>query len=153
MSQGVPAPPPLGIAVKLTYGMGSVAYGVSAAVLSAAVLQLYFNQVIGLPAQMVASMKGTPGWQWLCAIAPTLVYDGLVMGGEDQSLPVDLLGGIEVPVLAVTSTGTAVPWLSGTADAVAGALPHGRAARLEGGFHEVPAAVLAPALAAFYREA
>jgi GPH family glycoside/pentoside/hexuronide:cation symporter len=53
MTQGVAAPPPLGVAVKLTYGMGSVAYGVSAAVLSAAVLQLYFNQVIGLPAVWV----------------------------------------------------------------------------------------------------
>jgi len=50
---GVPAPPPLGVALKLTYGIGSVAYGVSAAVLSAAVLQLYFNQVIGLPAVWV----------------------------------------------------------------------------------------------------
>ena len=28
---------------------------------------------------------------------------------------------------------------------------YGRAVRLEGGFHEVPTAVLAPALAAFYR--
>ena len=53
MSHGVPTPPPLGVALKLTYGMGSVAYGVSAAVLSAAVLQLYFNQVIGLPAVWV----------------------------------------------------------------------------------------------------
>jgi Na+/melibiose symporter-like transporter len=43
----------MGIGVKLTYGMGSVAYGVSAAVLSASVLQLYFNQVIGLPAVWV----------------------------------------------------------------------------------------------------
>ena len=53
MTLGVPAPPPLGVALKLTYGIGSVAYGVSAAVLSAAVLQLYFNQVIGLPAVWV----------------------------------------------------------------------------------------------------
>jgi len=53
MTLGVPAPPPLGVTLKLTYGIGSVAYGVSAAVLSAAVLQLYFNQVIGLPAVWV----------------------------------------------------------------------------------------------------
>src|SRR5438309_1386488 len=65
-------------------------------------VEYFQTQVIGLPAPMVASMKGTPAWQWLCAIAPTLVYDGLVMGGDDQSLPVDLLGGIEIPVLAVT---------------------------------------------------
>jgi Na+/melibiose symporter-like transporter len=49
------APPPLGFALKLTYGLGSAAFGVSAAVLSAAVLQLYFNQVIGLPAIWVGA--------------------------------------------------------------------------------------------------
>src|SRR5437762_443788 len=38
MTLGVPAPPPLGVTLKLTYGIGSVAFGVSAAVLSAAVL-------------------------------------------------------------------------------------------------------------------
>jgi hypothetical protein len=54
-------------------------------------------------------------------------------------------------VLGVTSTGTMAPWLSQTAEAVATAVPDGRAVRLEGGFHEVPPAVLAPALAAFYR--
>ncbi len=54
-------------------------------------------------------------------------------------------------MLAVTSSGTGVPWLSQTAEHVAGAVPAGEWVRLEGGFHEVPPAVLAPALAAFYR--
>jgi hypothetical protein len=38
-----------------------------------------------------------------------------------------------------------------TAEAVAGAVPDGRWVRLPGGFHQVEPAVLAPALAAFYR--
>jgi len=71
MTQGVPAPPPLGIGVKLTYGMGSVAYGVSAAVLSAAVLQLYFNQVIGLPAVWV-------GFAIMISLLADVVLDPLV---------------------------------------------------------------------------
>jgi len=71
MTQGVPAPPPLGIAVKLTYGIGSVAYGVSAAVLSAAVLQLYFNQVIGLPAVWV-------GFAIMVSLLADVVIDPLV---------------------------------------------------------------------------
>jgi glycoside/pentoside/hexuronide:cation symporter, GPH family len=53
MSQGVPAPPPLGFPLKLSYGLGSIAYGVSAAALAPSVLQLYFNQVIGIPAVLV----------------------------------------------------------------------------------------------------
>ena len=71
MTQGVPAPPPLGTAVKLTYGMGSVAYGVSAAVLSAAVLQLYFNQVIGLPAVWV-------GFAIMISLLADVVLDPLI---------------------------------------------------------------------------
>jgi Na+/melibiose symporter-like transporter len=71
MTQGVPAPPPLGMGLKLTYGMGSVAYGVSGAVLSAAVLQLYFNQVIGLPAVWV-------GFAIMISLLADVVIDPLV---------------------------------------------------------------------------
>jgi hypothetical protein len=53
-------------------------------------------------------------------------------------------------VLAVSSTGTAVPWLRDAPAAVAAAAPRGRHVALEGGFHEVPAAVIAPVLASFY---
>ncbi len=104
-----------------------------------------------MPAEMLDSMKGTPQYEALVAMAPTLVYDGLAMGGDEQPLPTDLLARVDTPVLAVSSTGTAVPWMAGTAEAVAAALPKGTTARLEGGFHEVPAEVLVPALAEFYR--
>ncbi len=101
---------------------------------------------------MLDAMKGTPAWEALLAMAPTLVYDGRAMGGDDQTLPVDLLGRIHVPVLSVTSSGTTVPWMAGAAEQVAAGLPAGRFARLDGGFHEVPPPVLAPALAGFYRQ-
>jgi pimeloyl-ACP methyl ester carboxylesterase len=117
----------------------------------AGLVEYFQTQVIGLPAEMVEPMKGTPMWRALLRLAPTLVYDGLVTGGDEQSLPVDLLAAVAIPVLAVTSTGTQLPWLSQTAEQVAGAVPDGRVARLSGGFHEVPSPVLAPALAEFYR--
>ena len=111
----------------------------------------YFQtEVVGLPVEMVRSFRGTPMWDRLAAMAPTLVYDGLCLGGNDQSLPADLLAAVRVPVLAVTSSGT-VSWLGQTAERVAAALPAGEWVRLDGGFHEVPVATLAPALAAFYR--
>jgi pimeloyl-ACP methyl ester carboxylesterase len=119
----------------------------------AGLVEYFQTRVIGLPAEMVASFKGTPMWQGLEALAPTLVYDGHAMGGDEQSLPVDLLAGIGVPVLGVTSEGTAVPWMSRTVEEVAAAVPDGRWVRLPGGFHEVPPDVLAPALAEFYRGA
>ena len=114
------------------------------------VVEYFQTQVVGLPAGMVESFKGTPMWQSLCAMAPTLVNDGLVLGGDDHSLPVDLLASVQVPALLVTSSGTA-GWLSQTAEPVAAALPAGEWVRLEGEYHQVPPAVLAPALAAFYR--
>jgi pimeloyl-ACP methyl ester carboxylesterase len=104
-------------------------------------------------AETLEPAKGTPMWNGLLALAPTLVHDAHCMGGNDQALPADLLARVGVPVLAVTSTGTAVPWMARTAEEVAAAAPAGRFARLEGGFHEIPPAVLAPALAEFYRPA
>jgi glycoside/pentoside/hexuronide:cation symporter, GPH family len=50
VSNPVPMPPPLGFPLKLTYGVGSVAYGVAAGALSATVLVFYFNQVLHIPA-------------------------------------------------------------------------------------------------------
>jgi Na+/melibiose symporter-like transporter len=47
--------PRLGLPTMLSYGVGSVAFGISTQALSAAVLQLYFNQVIGLPAVWVGA--------------------------------------------------------------------------------------------------
>jgi pimeloyl-ACP methyl ester carboxylesterase len=114
-------------------------------------VEYFQTQVVGLPAEMVQSFRGTPMWQALCAMAPTLVNDGLCLGGDDHSLPVDLLASVRVPVLAVTSSGTTGSWLGQTAEHVAAALPAGEWVRMDGDFHQVPTAALAPALAAFYR--
>ena len=116
-------------------------------------VEYFQTQVIGLPAQMVDSFKATPMWQGLEAIAPTLVYDAHAMGGDDQSLPAAVLGRIGIPLLGVTSDGTGVPWMRQTVEVVADAVPDGRWVRLPGGFHQVEPAVLAPALAEFYRGA
>jgi Na+/melibiose symporter-like transporter len=51
----VPAPPPLGFPLKLVYGLGSISYGVAYVILSSAILQIYFNQVLGIPAVWVGT--------------------------------------------------------------------------------------------------
>ena len=55
MSSLAPVPPPLGFPLKLTYGLGSVAFGVAYVILSSAILQIYFNQVLGIPAVWVGT--------------------------------------------------------------------------------------------------
>lgn len=116
-------------------------------------LMAYFHtQVVGMPIEMLEPAKQSPMWPGMLAMAPTLIADALALGGDDHSLPVELLGRVQTPVLTVTSTGTMMPWLGQTAERVAQAVPNGEAVRLAGGFHEVPTATLAPALAEFYRK-
>jgi len=115
------------------------------------ILRYFNNQVVGMPDEMVEGMRGTPMWEPMLALTYTVKYDGLCLGGDDQSLPAETLTRVAVPVLSVCSSGTAMPWLHDSAAVLADALPHGRAVELPGGFHEVPAGVLAPALAEFYR--
>lgn len=112
----------------------------------------YFNtDVVGMPDEMVDGMKGTPMWEPMLAMTYTVKYDGLCLGGDDQSLPTETLSRVTVPFLTVCSSGTAMPWLHDSARVLADALPDGCAVELPGDFHHVPADVLAPALAGFYR--
>jgi pimeloyl-ACP methyl ester carboxylesterase len=114
-------------------------------------IEFFHTKAVGLPIEMLEPMRGTPMWDSFLAMAPTLVYDALALGGDDHSLPVSMLAGLKVPVLAVTSAGTQLPWLSEAGGEVAEVVPDGRFVRLPGGFHEVPAPVLVPALAEFYQ--
>lgn len=116
----------------------------------AGTLHYFHTQVVGLPAEMLDGMRGTPMWDEFVALGPTVAYDGMALGGADQSLPVDLLAAIEVPVLAVSSTGTPMPWLADAAAAVANGVSEGEHVKLEGGFHEVPIEVLVPVLKEFF---
>lgn len=112
----------------------------------------YFNtKVVGMPEEALAPMVGTPMWDALLALAPTVRYDGLCLGGDDQALPVDRLARITTPFLAIASSGTQAPWLHDAPAALADALPNGEHVELEGGFHEVPAQTLGAVLADFYR--
>ncbi|MGW5242122.1 alpha/beta fold hydrolase [Monashia sp. NPDC004114] len=112
----------------------------------------YFNtKAVGMPDEMVDGMRGTPAWEPLLALTYTVRYDGLCLGGDDQSLPTETFAKVTVPFLAVCSSGTQMPWLHDSAQVIAAALPTATAVELPGGFHEVPAATLAPALAEFFR--
>jgi pimeloyl-ACP methyl ester carboxylesterase len=113
-------------------------------------VEYFMTRAVGLPPQAAAQMRTTPAWGYLEGMAHTLEYDAHAMGGNNQEVPTDLLVDITIPVLTVSSTGSA-PWLAATAEAVAHAVPNGRHEALEGGFHEVPPEVLAPVLTAFYK--
>jgi hypothetical protein len=115
------------------------------------ILRYFNNIVVGMPDEMVEGMRGTPMWEPMLAMTYTVKYDGRCLGGDDQSLPTETLRRVTVPFLSICSSGTMMPPLHDSAAVLADALPDGRAVELPGDFHQVPAAVLAPTLAEFYR--
>lgn len=117
----------------------------------AGLLEYFATRVRALPAAASGPEPGTRAEQELLALAPTLVYDSLVMGGDDHPLPRDTLGAVGVPLLAVARSGAAASWLSRATTQVADAVPRGRVVHLAGGRDRVPPDALAPVLAAFYR--
>ena len=50
------APPKLGILTQVSYGLGSFSSGIGATIMAGGLLQLYFNQVLGLPAVWVGAV-------------------------------------------------------------------------------------------------
>jgi pimeloyl-ACP methyl ester carboxylesterase len=112
-------------------------------------VEYFLTRAVGLPAEAVQDMHGAPMWPGMEAISHTLVYDARVMG--DSTVPAALLARVQAPTLVLDSTGSA-PWLRTAATATAAALPHAMHRSLEGGFHNVPADVLAPALTEFFLE-
>jgi GPH family glycoside/pentoside/hexuronide:cation symporter len=71
------APPPLNFPIKLSYGLGSIGYGVAAVALAGSVLQLYFNQVVGIPAWLV-------GLAIMASLMADVVLDPLIGRWSDH---------------------------------------------------------------------
>jgi Na+/melibiose symporter-like transporter len=65
------APPPLSFPLKLSYGVGTTAYGISAGILAASILQFYFNRAVGLSAIWV-------GFAIMVSLAADVVIDPLI---------------------------------------------------------------------------
>ncbi|RIQ14458.1 alpha/beta fold hydrolase [Jiangella rhizosphaerae] len=98
-------------------------------------VEYFMTRGMGLPAEMVASMRPSPMWAGLERLAPTLVHDNAVMG--DNAVPVADLGGLAQPVL-VLSGELSPGWFHRAAAAVAAACPDGRHRALPGQSHFAP---------------
>jgi pimeloyl-ACP methyl ester carboxylesterase len=106
----------------------------------------YYLTGIGVPAEILAGMRGTPAWAAMEAVAPTLRYDSLL--SEATSFP--LLARVTVPTLVLDSEGSGED-LTGMAATVASGLPHATQRSLAGEWHGIPDDVLAPVLLDFFR--
>lgn len=109
-------------------------------------VELFMTGAVGMPAEFVAQMRGAPWWPAQEALAHTLVYEAAIVG--DFSLPAQRLALVTVPALVID--GGETPWLSQSAQAVAGALPNARRRTLNGQPHNVAPEAIAPALVEFF---
>jgi pimeloyl-ACP methyl ester carboxylesterase len=115
-----------------------------------AAVALFQAEAVGLPAQIIDGMRGSPFWGWFTGLAHTLPYD-VILCGPGMRLPAGRLAGITVPVLAIGG-GASPPWLTAAARSVADTVPGGRYVTLDGQDHGVlqqPAA-LDPLLTTYF---
>jgi pimeloyl-ACP methyl ester carboxylesterase len=105
----------------------------------------FFHRGIGVPEEVMTQMT-PPVWTALEAVAHTLVYDCRL--SDAMSLP--LLRGVTTPTLVLDSQGSSEE-ITGSAAAVAAALPNSTHRRLAGDWHGVPHEVLAPVLIEFFQ--
>ena len=103
-----------------------------------------FMTTVGVPAPVIAGMRGGPGWPTLEAIAPTLAYDDTLLG--DGRVPGEL--PVTVPMLVVSGTASPAA-LQQAAQATAAAFPAAEHRSLAGQTHDVQPEALAPHLIDF----
>jgi len=113
-------------------------------------VELFMTAAIGLPPEAATGMRQSPFWPALEAVAPTIAYDGRIVGTtmSGAPLPADRWAAISVPVLVMYGRGTE-PWLISGSRALADLLPTASLQPVDGEQHSVAAEVLAPVLRQF----
>ena len=106
-----------------------------------------FMTTVGVPAPVIAGMRGGAGWPTLEAIAPTLAYDDTLLG--DGRVPGEL--PVTVPMLVVSGTASPAA-MQQAAQATAAAFPTAEHRSLAGQTHDVRPDALAPIMIDFLRD-
>ena len=111
----------------------------------------YFMTVgVGVPAEAIPSMKDSPFWPSLEALAHTLSYDGRIMGDDMAGKPLssDRWSTVTNPALVIDG-GASPPSLRNAVQALVDVLPNARRQTLEGQTHEVDPTILTPVVVDF----
>ena len=108
---------------------------------------LFLTAAVGMPKEVVDSMRQMPFWPAQEAFAHTLVNDAKLMG--DYLIPEDRISRVNVPTLVID--GGLTPFLTAASDEVAAAMPNAKRVTLRGQPHNVDAKVIAPAIIEFFK--
>jgi pimeloyl-ACP methyl ester carboxylesterase len=111
---------------------------------------IFMTDAVGMPAEVAEGMRGGDFWPIMEAVAPTISYDGRIMGTtmSGNPLPTDRWASVGVPTVVMHGTGTFPSIITG-AGALAELLPTATLKPVEGENHSAPANVLAVALREF----
>lgn len=110
-----------------------------------------FMKVVGVPEEFIPQMREDPMWAEMEKVAPTLAYDGTIMGDNQSGKP--LAPGQWPDVQAHTLVilgGESEPFFQNGAQALIEQLPAARLTTLPGQGHDVSSSALAPLLAEFF---
>jgi pimeloyl-ACP methyl ester carboxylesterase len=114
-------------------------------------VEYFMTTGVGVPADAIASMRESPFWPSLEAVAHTLWYDGVIMGDNmvGKPLSADRWSSVTIPTLVIAG-GASPPSLRNAVEQVADVLPNARRLTMEGQTHEVDPTLLAPVLTEFF---
>lgn len=113
-------------------------------------VEYFLTEVVGMPAEALAEMKGSPMWPGLEAMAHTLAYDVDILGDNlsGKPLPADKLSAVTAPTLVIAG-GASPEWIRNTAKALAEVLPDAEYRTLDGQAHNAAPDVLIPEIESF----
>jgi pimeloyl-ACP methyl ester carboxylesterase len=116
-----------------------------------------FMSYVGAPAEVMAQMRQSPVWPHLEAVAPTLVYDAIIMRDTEQGDPQSLRKWDSVTIPTLVMDGTLFfgqeeghEFMRHGADELATVLPTAMRRTLEGQDHGPSNETLVPALKEFF---
>ena len=116
-------------------------------------VEYFMANAVEVPAEMIAQMRQSPMWPAMEALAPTLAYDGAIMGDKMAGKPLSTgqWAAVTMPTL-VMDGGDSPTWARNAVQAVADALPNAQRRTLAGQTHAVMPDVLAPILVEFFAD-
>jgi pimeloyl-ACP methyl ester carboxylesterase len=117
-------------------------------------VELFMTAAAGMPPESVEGLRQSDFWPVMLGIAPTIAYDGRIMGTtmSGNPLPADRWASIDVPVLVMHGIDTWPALIPGPR-AVAELLPTATLRPVPGENHATTPEVLAPVLRDFVKEA
>ena len=114
-------------------------------------VEYFMTTGVGVPAEAIPSMRESPFWPSLEAVAHTLWYDGVIMGENmvGKPLSADRWFSVTIPTLVIDG-GVSPPSMRNAVQQLVDILPNARRLTMEGQTHEVDPTLLAPVLTEFF---